>query len=203
VANAEEATALSREAARRLGVDATQLWIEAQQLQGARARKGRLDRPADTAATSEASARAWPPPSLLERDLVLMLLHEEQARIGLMPYLEEEQIAHPGLRSVLGALRRAPEGVAPESLMNELGEAERGLLASLLMEQREWTDVQNQVSDLQKRYDIRRRKRRIRELSQAISEAQATGDPALAGLEAELQKLQDQAQAIRGMVTGR
>ena len=87
--------------------------------------------------------------------------------------------------------------------MDELGEAERGLLASLLMEQREWTDVQNQVTDLQKRYDIRRRKRRIRELSQAITEAQATGDPALAGLEAELQKLQDQAQAIRGMVTGR
>ena len=35
VANAEEATALAREAARRLGVDSTQLWIEAQQLQGA------------------------------------------------------------------------------------------------------------------------------------------------------------------------
>jgi hypothetical protein len=132
-----------------------------------------------------------------------MLLHEEQARIGLMPYLEEEQIAHPGLRSVLGALRQAPEGAAPESLMDELGEAERGLLASLLMEQREWPDVQSQVSDLQKRYDIRRRKRRIRELSLAISQAQATGDPALAGLEAELRKLQDQAQAIRGMVTGR
>ena len=203
VANAEEATALARQGARRLGVDATQLWIEAQQLQGARARKGRLDRPADTAATSGASTQAWPAPSLLERDLVLMVLNEEQARIGLMPYLEEEQIAHPGLRSLLGALRRAPAGAAPESLMDELNEAERGLLASLLMEQREWTDVQSQVSDLQKRYDIRRRKRRIRELSQAISEAQASGDPALAGLEAELQKLQDQAQAIRGMVTGR
>ena len=203
VANAEEATALARQGARRLGVDATQLWIEAQQLQGARARKGRLDRPADTAATSGASTQVWPAPSLLERDLVLMVLNEEQARIGLMPYLEEEQIAHPGLRSLLGALRRAPAGAAPESLMDELDEAERGLLASLLMEQREWTDVQSQVSDLQKRYDIRRRKRRIRELSQAISEAQASGDPALAGLEAELQKLQDQAQAIRGMVTGR
>ena len=203
VANAEEATALARQGARRLGVDATQLWIEAQQLQGARARKGRLDRPADTAATSTAAGLAWPAPSLLERDLVLMVLNEEQARIGLMPYLEEEQIAHPGLRSLLGALRRAPAGAAPESLMDELDEAERGLLASLLMEQREWTDVQSQVSDLQKRYDIRRRKRRIRELSQAISEAQASGDPALAGLEAELQKLQDQAQAIRGMVTGR
>ncbi len=173
----------------------------------ARARKGRrLDRPADTAATSAApdSAQAWPTPSLPERDLLLMLLHEEQARIGLLPYLEEEQITHPGLRAVLAALRRAPEGAAPEALMGELGgEAERSLLAALLMEQREWTDIQIQVTDLQKRYDIRRRKQRIRELSLAITQAQATGDPALAELEAELRKLQDQAQAVRGMVTGR
>ena len=206
VPNAEEATALAREAARRLGVDSTQLWIEAQQLQGARARKGRLDRPADTGATSAApdSAQAWPPPSLPERDLLLMLLHEEQARIGLLPYLEEEQITHPGLRAVLGALRRAPDGTAPEALMGDLGgEAERSLLAALLMEQREWTDIQIQVTDLQKRYDIRRRKQRIRELSLAITQAQATGDPVLALLEAELRKLQDQAQAVRGMVTGR
>ena len=133
-----------------------------------------------------------------------MLLHEEQARIGLLPYLEEEQIAHPGLRAILGALRRAAEGMAPEALMGELGsEAERGLLAALLMEQREWIDVQIQVTDLQKRYDIRRRKLRIRELSLAITQAQATGDPAVAGLEAELRSLQDQAQAVRGMVTGR
>jgi DNA primase len=206
VPNAEEATALAREAARRLGVDSTQLWIEAQQLQGARARKGRLHRPADTTATLAAagSAQAWAAPSLHERDLLLMLLHEEQARIGLLPYLEEEQIAHRGLRAILGALRRAPEGMAPEALMGELGgEAERSLLAALLMEQREWTDVQIQVSDLQKRYDIRRRKQWIRELSLAITQAQATGDPALAVLEAELRKLQDQAQAIRGIVTGR
>src|SRR5262245_1031803 len=206
VPNAEEATALSREAARRLGVDATQLWIEAQQLQGARARSGRLDRPADTTATSAAtdSTQAWPAPSLPERDLLLLLLHEEEARSGLLPYLEEEQIAHPGLRAILAALRRAPMGMAPEALMDELGgPAERSLLASLLMEQREWPELQIQVSDLQKRYDIRRRKQRIRELSLAIAEAQATGDPALARLEDELRKLQDQAQAIRGMVTGR
>jgi len=206
VPNAEEATALAREAARRLGVDSTQLWIEAQQLQGARARKGRLGRPADTTATSaaEGSAQAWPAPSLPERDLLLMLLHEEQARIGLLPYLEEEQIAHPGLRAILGALRRSAEGMAPEALMGELGsEAERGLLAALLMEQREWIDVQIQVTDLQKRYDIRRRKQRIRELSLALAQAQAKGDPAQAGLEAELRRMQDEGQAVWNMNTGR
>src|SRR6266511_3384037 len=158
----------------------------------------------EATAAAPDSAQAWPAPSLPERDLLLMLLHEEQARIGLLPYLEEEQITHPGLRAVLAALRRAPEGTAPEALMDGLGgEAERSLLAALLMEQREWTDIHIQVTDLQKRYDIRRRKQRIRELSLAITQAQGTGDPALALLEAELRKLQDQAQAVRGMVTGR
>src|SRR5438552_5569211 len=71
VPNAEEATALAREAARKLGVDATQLWIEAQQLQGARSRE-------ITAAPAAASSvQAWPAPSLSERDLLLMLLHME------------------------------------------------------------------------------------------------------------------------------
>jgi DNA primase len=199
VPNAEEATALAREAARKLGVDATQLWIEAQQLQGARSRKT-VAAPAGAAG----STQTWPPPSLPERDLVLMLLHMEEARIGLLPYLEEVHIAHPGLRAILGALRRAPEGMAPEGLMAELpGESERSLLASLLLEQREWSDIHIQVTELQKRYDIRRRKQRIRELSSAITQAQATGDPAVAGLQAELRSLQDMAQAVRGMVTGR
>ncbi len=204
VPNAEEATMLAREAARRLGVDATQLWIEAQQLQGSRSGKGRLDRPADTLATSTGGAHAWPPPSLPERDLVLMLLHMEEARAALLPYLEEEELTHPGLRALLGALRQAPPGAAPETLMTELpGDAERSLLAALLMEQREWADVHNQVTELQKRYDIRRRKKRIRELSLAIAQAQTTGDPVVTSLEAELRKLQDQAQAVRGLVTGR
>jgi DNA primase len=203
VPNAEEATTLARQAARKLGVDATQLWIEAQQLQGARARKGGPGRPAE-AERPTGSTQAWPAPSFSERDLLLMLLHTEEARTGLLPYLEEEQIAHPGLRAVLGALRRAPEGMAPEALMAELpGEAERSLLAALLLEQREWSDILIQVGELQKRYDIRRRKQRIRELSLAITQAQASGDPAVAGLQAELRSLQDQARAVRGMVTGR
>src|SRR5437667_9035857 len=60
VADAQEAALLSREAAQKLGVDATQLWIEAQRLQTA------LRRPA-------VPARAATPPSV-ERDLVALLL---------------------------------------------------------------------------------------------------------------------------------
>ena len=88
--------------------------------------------------------------------------------------------------------------------MTELpGEAERGLLAALLMEQASEADLHNQVTDWQKRYDIRRRKKQIRELSLAITQAQAKGDPMIASLESELRKLQDQARAVRGMVTDR
>ena len=206
VPNAEEATALAREAARKLGVDATQLWIEAQQLQGARARKGRLDRPADTTATSAAagSAQAWPDASLTERDLILLLLHSEEARTGLLPNVEEKYIAHPGLRAILGALRRAPGGMAPEALMGELdAEAERSLLAALLIKQSDLTDLQIQVNSFRKRYDIRRQMERIRELNLAITQAQAAGDPAVAGLKIELRKLQDQGEATWNINSGR
>src|SRR5437870_5619245 len=66
VADAQEAALLSREAAQKLGVDATQLWIEAQRLQTA------LRRPA-------VPVRAATPPSV-ERDLVALLLHSTEAR---------------------------------------------------------------------------------------------------------------------------
>ncbi len=207
VPNAEEATALAREAARKLGVDATQLWIEAQQLQGARARKGGQDRPGGTTGAPDGptgSALAWPALTFSERDLILLLLHSEEARTGLLPNVEERHIAHPGLRAILGVLRRAPGGMAPEALMGELGgEAERSLLAALLMKQWDSTDVQIQVNSFRKRYDIRRQMERIRELNLAITQAQATGDPAVAGLKIELRKLQDQGEATWNTNSGR
>src|SRR5262249_49543011 len=103
VTNAEEATALSREAARQLNVDATQLWIEAQQLRGARARSPRVTR-----ATNAAPATApHAPPTLAEKDLLALLLHVEQARIELLPFIEDNDVNHPALRAVLAALRQA------------------------------------------------------------------------------------------------
>ncbi len=201
VGNAEEATMLSREAARRLGVDATQLWIEAQQREGARARGRRFDLPAGRAAGGP-SANPWPPPNLAERDLVALLLHVDEARAELLPVLEDEDVAHPGLRALLAALRRASG--PPETLMSELtDEGERGLLAALLMEEREWNDVHNQILELRKRYHIRRRKQRVRQVSEAIARAQATGDPAMPAPEAELRQLQREAEAVRELALAR
>ena len=84
VANAEEATALAREAARRLGVDSTQLWIEAQQLQGARARGRKPEQIGDTTQQA-ASSDSWPPPVPFERDLVRL------SRGGVKPIRESHE----------------------------------------------------------------------------------------------------------------
>ena len=196
VSNAEEATMLSREAGRRLGVDATQLWIEAQQLQGARARGRRVEpEPATTAAKS--TAAAWAAPSFAERDLLALLLHFDDARAELLTVLEDEDVAHPGLRRLLTVLRRAPLA-PPEALMADLEtEAERGLLSALLVEERQWSDTQIIVDETKKRYDIRRRKQRVRQVSQAIAQAQAIGDPTVPAVEAELLSLQREAEAVR------
>ena len=196
VPNAEEATALAQQAARELGVDPTQLWIEAQQLQRARFSQGRGGG-ASARATLPSTGAGWPPPNLAERDLVLLLLQVEEARVSLLPGIEDDDIAHPGLRALLAALREAP-GSPAEALMTALpGDGERGLLAALLLEERNWSDVRQQIGELQRRYEIRRRKKRIRQVTQAIIEAQATGDPALAQLEGELGQLQREAEAVR------
>jgi DNA primase len=198
VQSAEEATELAREAARRLGVDATQLWIEAQQLQGAKARGRRVARPGDGTPTAAALA----PPNLAERDLLALLLHVDEARIELLPVLEDGDVAHLGLRALLSALRQASG--PPEALMHQLaGEAERGLLAAMLIEEREWGDAHSQVLELRKRYHIRRRRERVRQVTETITRAQATGDPQLPRLEAELRELQREAEAVRELAVTR
>jgi DNA primase len=196
VPGAEEASAVARLAARDLGVDATQLWIEAQQLQRAPLDR-RVPQPAEPAPA------AWPPPSLAERDLLALLLLSPQARASLLPCLDEEAIAHPGLRALHAALRGDPDA-APEALMAQVaGEAERSLLAELLLDERSWPDLPAQILELQRRYEVRRRKRQIREVTHAIARAQASGDPTLDALQAELEHLQREARAVRDLVVAR
>jgi DNA primase len=206
VANAEEATALAREAARQLGVDSTQLWIEAQQLQGARAR-GRRSEQLTQSGRGAAESDAWPPPIPFERDLVALLLQVDEARAELLPVLTDEDVAHQGLRLVLTALRRTPSAL-PEALMAELeGDRERGLLAALLVEDRKWGDTHSHVAELKRRYHIRHRKHRVHQVTRAIIDAQATGDPALPALEDELRglqrDLQREAEAVRELALAR
>jgi DNA primase len=200
VTDAEEATVLARQASRALAVDATQLWIEARQLRGARARQGRLDRPGSA---PPAAGTAWPAPTLAERDLVTLLVHRAEARAALLPCLADDDVSHPGLRAIVAALREAP-GVEPEALLPALaGEAERGLLAGVLVEEHEWPHLDRQIGEIGRRLDIRRRKRRIREASQAIARAQSGGEPTPTGLTGDLENLQREARAVRELSLGR
>ena len=187
VTDSQEATELARDAALKLGVDPTQLWIEAQRLQGA------LRKPAPATAPAPAGVNL----PAAERDLVSLLVQNGEARAALLPILEEEDLSHPGLRSVMGALKAAPQE-SPEALMPHLpGETERGLLAALLVEERTWPEQAPLIAEYQKRAEIRRRTRQIRQVTQAIAQAQASGDPALPTLEAQLRDLQRQAEELR------
>jgi hypothetical protein len=99
-------------------------------------------------------------------------------------------------------------GAAPEALMAELeGDRERGLLAALLVEDRKWDDTHSHVAELKRRYHIRHRKHRVRQVERAVTLAQASGDPALPALEEELRgllrDLQREAEAVRELALAR
>jgi DNA primase len=197
VPNAEEASSLGRWAARELGVDATQLWIEAQALRAERAKvPSRPDAPSAPAALR----RDWPEPALAERDLLLLLLHMEELRERMLSCIEDEDVLHPGLRAVLGALRKNPAATASALMADLPGDAERGLVAGLLLEERSWAQAEVELYQFQRRYEMRRRRRQLKTGIQAIARAQAAGDPAMSRLEGELEGLKREARAIRELL---
>jgi len=107
VGDAEEAVALSREAAAKLGVDPTQLWIEAQRLQSALRKPGAAPRPAPTSA-----GRAE------DRALVRLLLHHDAARPALLPLIEESELGGEAVRAIVAALKASttrPVACSPRS----------------------------------------------------------------------------------------
>jgi hypothetical protein len=90
------------------------------------------------------------------------------------------------------------------ALMADLpGEAERGLVAGLLLEERSGTEAELELREFQRRYEIRRRRRQLKTVMQSIARAQAAGDPALPRLESELEGLQREARAIRELLLPR
>ncbi|PYN15919.1 MAG: DNA primase, partial [Candidatus Rokuibacteriota bacterium] len=190
VADAQEAAALSREAAAKLGVDATQLWIEAQRLQSS------LRTPPARPQTAPSST----PP--VERDLVTLLLRSVEARAGLLAILDEtDDLGHPPLRAIVAALKRRPDAPA-ESLMTDLETDEaRSVLSSLLVEDRESLDVQVSIEQFQRRLERSQRLRRAREVSQTIAETQAKTGVA-APMHTELRTLHEESAVVYGITGG-
>jgi len=194
VGDSQEAAMLSREAASKLGVDPTQLWIEAQRLQTA------LRKPPATA-----PARSIPPvsgPPSVERDLVLLLLHSLEARQALLPMLAEtEDLAHGGLRTIVATLKRRADAPA-ESLMTDVPTDDaRSTLAALLVEEFLPVDVRVSIEQFQKRLERSQRLRRAREVSQSIAEVQAKTGAAAPATE-ELRALHQESAAVYGITGG-
>ncbi|MGH7343933.1 MAG: DNA primase [Candidatus Rokuibacteriota bacterium] len=191
VADADEAAALSREAAIKLGVDPTQLWIEAQRLQTS------LRTPP---AQSQPRAPVSTPP--VERDLVALLLHSDEARTALLALVgESDEVGHAPLRAIVDALRQRPDA-SPESLMPDLPTDEaRSVLSSLLVEDRESVDARVSIGQFQRRLERSQRLRRAREVSQAIAEAQAKTGVA-APMHAELRTLHKESAVVYEITGG-
>jgi DNA primase len=163
VADAEEAAALSREAASKLGVDATQLWIEAQRL----AASLRKPAPVGKATTPGPSSSAE------DRKLIMLLLISSPARAVLLPLLESADVAHPALREVVEALKTSPTLDATALLSTVASEAARHMISALIVEDGSMEDAASSIEQFQRRLEFLNRRRRVRELSRSIALAQA------------------------------
>ena len=163
VSDAEEAAALSREAAGRLGVDATQLWIEAQRLASS------LRKPA----APVGSASTGPSVSAEDRRLITLLLLSTPARTTLLPLLEAGDVAHPALREIVEALKAFPTLDATALLTTVASEAARHMISALIVEDGAVEDATSTIEQFQRRLEYVSRRRRVRELSRSIAAAQA------------------------------
>ena len=196
VPDALEAASLSRDAARKLGVDPTQLWIEAQKLQSA------LRKPFGTAGPRAESPRPALSSTTRERDLVNFLLHDKPARAELFPLLDIADFRDERLRQLMVALRARPEADA-EALMTDLSDdGTRGLLASLLVVDREPENRSTLVGQFRIHLEREQRLKRQRELARVIAENQATTGQAAAVHDDQFRALHEESKVVYGIAGG-
>jgi DNA primase len=190
VADADEAAALSREAGVKLGVDPAQLWIEAQKLQSVLRRPATPPPPVST-----------PAPTARERDLVALLLESAEARTALLGLVEDDDLRHDDVRSIVAALRRRPEAAA-EALLGDLTEERaRSFLAALLVEDRRMDAGQTVIAQFATHLEREHSLRRQRQITRSISEAQ-TAAGAVATPREEFAALHHQSKVVYGLAGG-
>jgi DNA primase len=166
VADAEEAAALSREAAARLGVDATQLWIEAQRLSTS------LRKPPGPVAAATGTPGSTDDKKLITK-LVTLLLVDLRARPVLLPLIEPSDVAHPALREIVETLARLPEAEATALLAELPSDAARHMVAALLVDDATTPDAGESIEQFRRRLEFLGGRRRVRGLSRTIAETQA------------------------------
>ena len=192
VADAEEAAALSREAALKLGVDATQLWIEAQRLQAS------LRRPATVAG----AATTTPAPAIFERDLVALLLASRDARGTLLPLLDPTELAHAGMREIVETIARVPDAEAP-ALMSELAsDAARHALSALIVDERPLSDEAVVIQQFRRRLERTRLSGQLRSMSQGVADVQQKASSAVPMDATVVAALQQQGAVLHQLVGG-
>ena len=190
VPDAQEAAALSRDAARKLGIDPTQLWIEAQKLQAA------LRKPVASATPRAPVSRPAAVSTTRERDLITLLLHVKDARAELLPLFDVADVRDERLRHVAVALKARADADA-EALMPDLPDDEtRGVLAALLVEDREPDDRVALVGQFKMHLQREQRLKHQRELLRTIAETQAGGATAVHG---DIQALYDESKIVYEM----
>ena len=188
VGDAEEAAVLSREAALRLGVDATQLWIEAQRLQ-ASLRKP----PAPVGVATTAT-----PPPVWERDLVALLVTSATARQALLPLLDGEELTHAVLREVALTLRARPDAEGATLLAELPSEAARHALSALLVADPPASDPDASIEQFRRRLDRAQRLRRMRAAARDIAERQQASAGADRTLVDALRDLERESKTVYG-----
>jgi DNA primase len=194
VPDAQEAAALSRDAARKLRLDPAQLWIEAQKLQAA------LRKPIASGAPRVDPLRATRS-TTRERDLVYFVLHDKPARDELLSLMHAEDLRDERLRQLVVAMQARPDAEA-ETLMTDLpDDATRGLLAALLVEGREPDDRRALIGQFQIHLEREERLKRQRALLRVIADAQATTG-AGAAVHDELRTLHADSKVVYGIAGG-
>ena len=188
VSDADEAAALSREAALRLGVDATQLWFEAQRLHAS------LRKPAATVGVATTTA----PPPAWERDLITLLLASAAARGTLLPLLDVEDLAHVPLREVALALRQRPDADGAALLAELPSDAARSTLSALLVADAVPSDPEASIEQFRRRLDRAQRLRRLRAASRDIAERQQASTSVDDSLVDALRDLERESKTVYG-----
>ena len=123
-----------------------------------------------------------------------------EARTELLPLLEEGEDASPHAGCARSSPRSGARPTAAETLMPELeDDGERGLLAGLLVDDREWPDLSAQIDEWRRRLRSAWRKRRVHQVTRAIrrgadgrrSFRADAGGPGLESLQREAQAVRD------------